>query len=175
MIRHSCAKSYSCLSIAYDELAYLVSSRVLDPRLEAWIKEHIAEDVVEDQLKGMPIKTWMELEDPNDPEVSNMRSSDCHFSSSSLSHSYIRYIYHSLKSNVTVNIYPCLCAPIQSSDTIQQRDRILSLCSLFKLMQACLKASSGGSTHSISALLECGLAMYEKVEVSIISLKWISI
>ncbi|RUS27087.1 hypothetical protein BC938DRAFT_483733, partial [Jimgerdemannia flammicorona] len=161
MIRHSCAKSYvsadtdlelSCLSIAHDELAYLVSKRLLDRHLEVWINDHIADafsdlflfdkeemnDMMEAQkefLKGMPMQTWMNLD--------------------------------GVDSGVTVKVYPCLCAPVLSPDAIQQRDLILSLCSLFKLMQACEKAANNGSLDGIDALLGCGVCLYEKLSTEV--------
>ena len=69
-----------CLSLAYDELAYLISSGCLDERLVIWIKEKLtapftdiylcdADDAGNLQtsavhLDGLSIEIWMHLDEP---------------------------------------------------------------------------------------------------------------
>ncbi|CAG8441668.1 4041_t:CDS:10 [Acaulospora colombiana] len=77
-IERHCARSMSCLAFAYDELAYYVSTGILDRELVDWISDKIESSfsdifIVDEEdlsrfkedeyhLKGMPIEAWMECE-----------------------------------------------------------------------------------------------------------------
>ena len=79
MYLFSCHLVKKCLSLAYDELAYLIASGCLDERLVMWIKEKFApfadiylcdaDDAGNLQtsaahLDGLPIEIWMHLDEP---------------------------------------------------------------------------------------------------------------
>jgi Fanconi anemia group D2 protein len=57
-----------------------------------------------------------------------------------------------------VNIYPACVQDVQS---------ILPICSLFNLLQCCVKNANNGSLEEIDALLGCGICMFEQDKLSV--------
>ncbi|RHZ86697.1 hypothetical protein Glove_46g140 [Diversispora epigaea] len=145
----------ACLAFAYDELAYYISTGILNPELVNWISEKIEsqfadtfildeDDIAkftEDEyhLKGIPIETWMECE------------IDC-----------------DVEEKLNVNIYPMLCEAYVPANLRTQysvkRDYIICCCSMMKLMQAGLKFKENGNLYSIGVLLAAGLLMYKNMD-----------
>ncbi|CAG8437955.1 7516_t:CDS:10 [Diversispora eburnea] len=154
-IERHCSRSMTCLAFAYDELAYYISTGILNPELVNWISEKIesqfADTFIVDEddiakftedeyhLKGIPIETWMECE------------IDC-----------------DVEEKLNVNIYPMLCEAYVPANLRTQysvkRDYIICCCSMMKLMQAGLKFKESGNLYSIGVLLAAGLLMYKNVD-----------
>ncbi|CAG8586282.1 6722_t:CDS:10 [Funneliformis caledonium] len=146
-IERHCARSMACLAFAYDELAYYVTRDLLDKELVNWINENLAS----------PFQDLFILD--ND-DVSVHIKESYHFPRISIEP------WMNLDGELVNNIYPLLCEPYISADVRTnlgiKRDWIICSCSMFKLWQACEKASNKGALENIDALLGMGILMYEK-------------
>ncbi|CAI2178598.1 17603_t:CDS:10 [Funneliformis geosporum] len=149
-IERHCTRSMACLAFAYDELAYYVSHDLLDKELVDWINEKLAS----------PFQDFFILDEE---DVSIYIKESYHFPRISIEP------WMKIDSELVNNIYPLLCEPYISADVRTnlgiKRDWIICSCSMFKLWQACEKASNKGVLENIDALLGMGILMYEKQTV----------
>ncbi|KAG9294638.1 hypothetical protein G9A89_008117 [Geosiphon pyriformis] len=143
-IHQHCSRSMRCLSLAYDELAYFVSNNCFESFLVSWIQKKMTEGFEDAYLSehseietlkegNNSIEIWMHMEE--------------------MGHD-----------SIYVNIYPLLSAPHVNSHkprVLENRDWLICLCSMFKLMQACEK-SLRGSLDDIGGLLTDGIIMFDK-------------
>ncbi|KAG0320044.1 Fanconi anemia group D2 protein [Linnemannia gamsii] len=145
MIKEYCQRSAVCLAMTFDELASMVLSRKLDPKLVIWIKEEFSNQFAETFVCGVnetftmkptrniAMERWMNLDGP--------------------------------ESELSISIMPSLCADlskIASQGTlIETADGAVYLCSLFKLLQATEKATSDDGLDDIDGLLGCGITMFK--------------
>ncbi|CAO3565350.1 unnamed protein product [Mortierella alpina] len=146
MIRDACRRSAICLSLTFDELANMVLSGKLDPKLVLWIKEEFSNQFAGTFVCGanetFPMKPnrniglerWMNLDGP--------------------------------ESELSISIIPSLCADLSNSVSegtlIDTPDGAVYLCSLFKLLQATEKATSDIGLDDIDGLLGCGITMFKR-------------
>ncbi|KAF9927139.1 Fanconi anemia group D2 protein, partial [Mortierella alpina] len=146
MIRDACRRSAICLSLTFDELANMVLSGKLDPKLVLWIKEEFSNQFAGSFVCGanetFPMKPnrniglerWMNLDGP--------------------------------ESELSISIIPSLCADLSDSASegtlIDTPDGAVYLCSLFKLLQATEKATSDIGLDDIDGLLGCGITMFKR-------------
>ncbi|KAI8597408.1 Fanconi anaemia protein FANCD2 [Dissophora ornata] len=146
MIRDSCRKSSLCLALTYDELASMVLSGHLDPKLVLWIKEEFSDQFAATFVCGanesftmrhsrnIAMERWMNLDGP--------------------------------ESELSISIMPSLCADLSSSASqgtlIETPDGSAYLCSLFKLTQATEKATGEDGLDEIDGLLGCGITMFKQ-------------
>ncbi|CAG8433679.1 11261_t:CDS:10 [Ambispora gerdemannii] len=167
-LQSNIVESKRCYSLIYDELAYLISHRSLDSRIESWIKDKMASrftdiyviDIDEtndlykkkSSLQNLPIEIWMHDKDGTFIESIPIET----------------WIESEKTTNesVLINIYPMLCAPHVNANqqfVADQSEWIMCISSMFKLMQACEKADKD-SLDDIDALLGSGIVMYKKNE-----------
>lgn len=158
MIKNSCHKSATCLSLTYDELANMVMSNILEPMLVLWIKEEfsdqfagtfVSEDTEQFVLRpdrNIGIEHWLNLDGPD--------------------------------AMLSISIMPKLCE--QSSNTVSDSplldtpDAVICLCSLFKLMQATEKAIGENGLDDIDGVLGCSISMFKRdyLQVRFFLLRW---
>ncbi|KAF8943507.1 Fanconi anemia group D2 protein [Haplosporangium gracile] len=145
MIKEYCQRSGVCLAMTFDELASMVVSGKLDPKLVIWVKEEFSNQFAEAFVCGanetftmkptrnIAMERWMNLDGP--------------------------------ESELSISIMPSLCADlskIASQGTlIETADGAVYLCSLFKLLQATEKATSDNGLDDIDGLLGCGITMFK--------------
>ncbi|KAF9926229.1 Fanconi anemia group D2 protein [Linnemannia zychae] len=145
MIKEYCQRSAVCLAMTFDELASMVISEKLDPKLVLWIKEEFSNQFAETFVCGadesfsmMPtrniaLERWMNLDGP--------------------------------ESVLSISIMPSLCADLSTlasqGTMINTADGVVYLCSLFKLLQATEKATSNVGLDDIDGLLGCGITMFK--------------
>ncbi|KAG9064770.1 Fanconi anemia group D2 protein [Linnemannia hyalina] len=145
MIKEYCQRSAVCLAMTFDELASMVVSGKLNPKLVIWVKEEFSNQFAETFVCGanetFPMKPtrniamerWMNLDGP--------------------------------ESELSISIMPSLCADlskIASQGTlIETADGAVYLCSLFKLLQATEKVTSDNGLDDIDGLLGCGITMFK--------------
>ncbi|KAF9150212.1 Fanconi anemia group D2 protein [Linnemannia schmuckeri] len=145
MIKEYCQRSAVCLAMTFDELASMVVSGRLDPKLVIWVKEEFSNQFAETFVCGanetftmkptrnIAMERWMNLDGP--------------------------------ESELSISIMPSLCADlskIASQGTlIETADGAVYLCSLFKLLQATEKATSDNGLDDIDGLLGCGITMFK--------------
>lgn len=153
MIKNSCHKSATCLSMTYDELANMVMSNILEPMLVLWIKEEfsdqfagtfVGEDTEQFVLRPdrrIGIEHWMNLDGPD--------------------------------AMLSISIMPKLCEEssnaVSESPLLDTPDAVICLCSLFKLMQATEKAIGENGLDDIDGVLGCSISMF-KLEYLAVSL-----
>ncbi|KAF9341448.1 Fanconi anemia group D2 protein [Linnemannia elongata] len=145
MIKEYCQRSAVCLAMTFDELASMVVSGKLNPKLVVWVKEEFSNQFAETFVCGanetfamkptrnIAMERWMNLDGP--------------------------------ESELSISIMPSLCADlskIASQGTlIDTADGAVYLCSLFKLLQATEKATSENGLDDIDGLLGCGITMFK--------------
>ncbi|KAK3837824.1 MAG: Fanconi anemia protein FANCD2 [Linnemannia elongata] len=145
MIKEYCQRSAVCLAMTFDELASMVVSGKLNPKLVIWVKEEFSNQFAETFVCGanetftlkptrnIAMERWMNLDGP--------------------------------ESELSISIMPSLCADlskIASQGTlIETADGTVYLCSLFKLLQATEKATSDNGLDDIDGLLGCGITMFK--------------
>ncbi|KAF9105210.1 Fanconi anemia group D2 protein [Mortierella sp. AM989] len=146
MIRDSCQKSSVCLALTYDELAMMVLSGDLDPRLVLWIKEEFSNQFAGTFVcaaneifsmkpnRNIAMERWMNLDGPD--------------------------------SELSIAIMPSLCADMSESSSQGSSpsppDELVYLCSLFKLLQATEKSTGDNGLDDIDGLLGCGVTMFKR-------------
>ncbi|KAG0207657.1 Fanconi anemia group D2 protein [Mortierella sp. GBA30] len=146
MIRDACRKSAICLALTFDELASMVLSGRLNPKLVLWIKEVFSNQFAETFVCGVnesfpmrpsrniALERWMNLDGP--------------------------------ESELSISIMPSLCADLSGTASqgtlIDTADGAVYLCSLFKLLQATEKATSDDGLDDIDGLLGCGITMFKQ-------------
>ncbi|KAF9082104.1 Fanconi anemia group D2 protein [Mortierella sp. AD031] len=145
MIKEYCQRSAVCLAMTFDELASMVLSGKLDPKLVLWIKEEFSNQFAATFVCGanetfpmrptrnIAMERWMNLDGP--------------------------------ESELSISIMPSLCADLSSfasqETLIDNADGAVYLCSLFKLLQATEKATSDTGLDDIDGLLGCGITMFK--------------
>ncbi|KAG0240616.1 Fanconi anemia group D2 protein [Actinomortierella wolfii] len=147
MIRDACQKSPACLALTFDELASLISSKVLDRKLELWIREEFSDQFaatfvceVKEEFRLLPsrkttLERWMNLDGK--------------------------------EAELTIKIIPILCADYsapdsQSGSMESTPESIVYLCSLFKLLQATEKCLGENGLDDIDGLLGCSITMFKQ-------------
>ncbi|KAG0232814.1 Fanconi anemia group D2 protein [Actinomortierella wolfii] len=147
MIRDACQKSPACLALTFDELASLISSKVLDRKLELWIREEFSDQFaatfvceVKEEMRLLPsrkttLERWMNLDGK--------------------------------EAELTIKIIPTLCADYtapdsQSGSMENTPESIVYLCSLFKLLQATEKCLGENGLDDIDGLLGCSITMFKQ-------------
>ncbi|KAF9376855.1 Fanconi anemia group D2 protein, partial [Podila verticillata] len=146
MIKNSCHKSATCLSMTYDELANMVMSNILEPILVLWIKEEfsdqfagtfVGEDTEQFVLRPdrrIGIEHWLNLDGPD--------------------------------AMLSISIMPKLCEEssnaVSDSPLLDTPDAVICLCSLFKLMQATEKAIGENGLDDIDGVLGCSISMFKR-------------
>ncbi|KAG0270710.1 Fanconi anemia group D2 protein [Actinomortierella ambigua] len=147
MIRDACQKSPSCLALTYDELASLISSQVLERKLEVWIREEFSDQFaatfvccLTEEVRLMPtrkttLEHWMNLDGQ--------------------------------AAELTIKVMPTLCAdypdPATQNDAMESTpESIVYLCSLFKLLQATEKRLGENGLDEIDGLLGCSITMFKQ-------------
>ncbi|KAF9132558.1 Fanconi anemia group D2 protein [Mortierella sp. 14UC] len=146
MIKEYCQRSAVCLAMTFDELASMVISGKLDPKLVHWIKEEFSNQFAETFVCGadetftmkptrnMAMERWMNLDGP--------------------------------ESVLSISIMPSLCADLSKMASqgtlIENADGAVYLCSLFKLLQATEKATGNDGLDDIDGLLGCGITMFKQ-------------
>ncbi|KAF9198259.1 Fanconi anemia group D2 protein [Haplosporangium sp. Z 27] len=135
-----------CLALTYDELATMVLSGDLDPKLVLWIKEEFSNQFAGTFVcaanetfsmkpnRNIAMERWMNLDGP--------------------------------ESELSIAIMPCLCADMTEASSqgasSNTADEIVVLCSLFKLLQATEKSTGENGLDDIDGLLGCGITMFKK-------------
>ncbi|KAG0328620.1 Fanconi anemia group D2 protein [Podila humilis] len=146
MIKNSCQTSPACLSLAYDELAIMVRSRILESALVDWIKEEFSNQfagtfVYEDSDNlvlrpnlNIAIEPWMNMDGPD--------------------------------AQLSICILSKLCEDIPNTGTesplLETPDAVICLCSLFKLLQATVKASGDIELEEIDGVLGCSVSLFKR-------------
>ncbi|KAJ1651993.1 hypothetical protein IWQ61_007567 [Dispira simplex] len=166
-------QSWNCLAIAYDELAGAVLTGKLDPRLETWLAENVANSFADLyfcetsslalSINGAPHTTsrvkhakapdyagdqlvpevWYDLDGFEDAVVLRLLHFLPGYTGGSEKHSDIISDLVATGKNVNGNPLACLCA-------------------LFKLFQACEKVANHGSLQEMDAPLGCGVLLFQR-------------
>ncbi|KAF9181157.1 Fanconi anemia group D2 protein [Haplosporangium sp. Z 11] len=145
-IKDCCQKSAICLALTFDELASMVLSGKLDPKLVMWIKEEFSNQFADTFVcaanetftmrpsRNIAMERWMNLDGP--------------------------------ESELSICIMPSLCADLSEGASqgtlVETIDAAVYLCALFKLMQATEKATSDCGLDNIDGLLGCGITMFKR-------------
>lgn len=153
MIKNSCHKSATCLSLTYDELANMVMSDILEPMLVLWIKEEFSdqfagtfvsedtEQIVLRSDRNIGIERWLNLDGPD--------------------------------AMLSISIMPKLCEQnsnaVSDSPLLDTPDAVICLCSLFKLMQATEKAIGENGLDDIDGVLGCSISMFKRDYLAVCS------
>ncbi|KAJ1963034.1 hypothetical protein IWQ62_003344 [Dispira parvispora] len=166
-------QSWNCLAIAYDELAGAVLTGTLDPRLETWLNENVANSFADLYFceasslalpaNGAPPTTprvrhakapdyagdqlvpgvWYDLDGFEDAVMLRLLHFLPGYTGAGEKHSDIISDLVATGKNVNGNPLACLCA-------------------LFKLFQACEKAANHGSLQEMDAPLGSGVLLFHR-------------
>ncbi|KAJ1929948.1 hypothetical protein IWQ60_000752 [Tieghemiomyces parasiticus] len=165
-------QSWTCLAIAYDELSNAVTRGTLDPRLEAWLTENVANSFADlficetDALPGLQA----EASDPGKGKAPATGVDD----DDNLGVE-VWFDLDALESSVVLRLFQFLSGgplgPDNQSDIIGHLQSLgkdvdgnplACLCSLFRLFQACEKAGNAGSLADIDVPLGCGVLLFRR-------------
>ncbi|KAG1141804.1 hypothetical protein G6F37_006431 [Rhizopus arrhizus] len=148
-LMRNCNGYPACISLCYDELAYIFSEGNLDERLEMWIKENLTSDFTEFYLSTTD-DALQYIDDVKKKSPSRL----------------LLLIYISQEGvDIAVKIYEL----ISRKDIKTKKNMVVPMCSTFNLMQSCEKQLNDGSLEGVNALSGCSVLLFNDEDLEELS------